>query len=437
MKNVLHVSFFIILFIIFSSPAYSQSGPVVIEEINYVVDGNTQTKALAALSYLEAGMVFHSLDILIVALEREKQDLINKRVFKYVEYEISETEKNRYIITFRVADAWTIIPIPYPDYDSNTGLRLGVKTYWDNFLGTMTNAYLGMSMDIRSTDGKVEIGEWNINPMISGIRIGNHQYLSFSMTQAYVEEQFFDSIEPENDYDYSYLKTSFAAGTFFDFKDDWGYGVTAGVEGRYNYSGSLGTGDQQKQPFAITLSHTGSNGQIDWIENRRKGYLTSISNSYRIGTGKDNFFIADVGFSGSVYLPFWKRFYYYPKISGFYQWGQSRSNLGSSLRGVKDTLLSGVTGVVFNNTLAFQFWRFEGVWDAQIHPFLDIGIIYNGDSFNSDRDFNVGAGADLVLYIDKLPSLVARATIGLDLRRFEMDNPMDYVEIIISSSLFY
>jgi len=437
MKNVLHVYLFALIFILSVSPAYSQSDPVVIDEIVYVIDGNTQTKALAALSYLEAGMEFSSMDTLIIALEREKQDLINKRVFEYVEYGFSEAGENRYSITLKVADAWTIIPIPYPDYDSNTGLRLGMKTYWNNFLGTMTDAYLGMSMDMKITDGKIDIGEWNINPKISGIRIGNHRYLSFSMTQAYVEEQFFDSIEPANDYDYSYLKTSFEAGTLFDFENNWAYGVKAGVDGRYNYSGSLGTGDQKEQPFAITLSHYGRNGQVDWLENRRKGYSTTLSNSYRIGTGKDNFFISDVKLSGSVYLPFWKRFYYYPKISGFYQWGQSRSNLGASLRGVQDNLLSGVTGVVFNNTLAFQFWRFEGVWDAQIHPFLDIGIVYNGESFHSDRDFNIGAGSDLVLYIDKLPSLVARATIGLDLRRFEMDNVMDYVEIIISSSLFY
>ena len=426
----------LLVFLIVSIPAFSDDGFVTLEKITYnVIDGNTKERALRQKSYMEDGQVFESLEEMILALDREQQDLTNTRYFKSISYTVDEVSPDVYTASFSIEDAFTVVPIIYPKYDSNTGFRLGMQIYWNNFFGTMTNAYLGMNMDIRpKLDGGSEIGEWSISPSLSGIRLTDDITMSTGMSQRFVEEEFIDSVEPQNSYDYSFHQTSFSAGTRLELRRYLGYSLSVGMDFRYLYDGDLGP--ISEQPYAVTLSHGIGWGKVDWLENRRKGYSMSLSNPHRIGTGNDFFYITSVNYSATAYAPFWKRFYYYPRLYGFYQYGET-STFGSMLRGVADNIVSGVTGVVLNNSLAFQFWRFENVWDAQIHPFLDMGLAYNGTSFDADRDFNVGAGIDLVLYLDKIPNLVARGTVGFDVRRFSTDNITEHMEIIISSSLFY
>jgi len=417
----------------------------VIDEIEYKIDGTTKEKALRALSELEDGMEFDSYEAMKIEVEREKQNLINRRVFDSVRYELkyleNENEIDHYVVTFIIVDAFTIVPIPYPKYDSNTGLRLGLKLYWDNFLGTMTNSYLGMNIDIRQNDktGKWETGEWMINPSITGIRLTKDIFLSAGFVQSYNEEDFIDDITPENSYDYAYYSTGISVSTSFDLSKDRsdiyrGYSISTGLNFRYNYTGTLGSNFEQ--PYAISFSHGFSLGRTDWINNFRKGFNIGISNANRIGESDGFFLISSVDTSARYYFPFLKRFNFYTRAMAFYQWGEPR-RLGPYLRGVRDNLMSGYTGLTLNTSLAFQFWRFENVWDAQIHPFLDIGITYNNESFDAYRDFNIGFGADLVLYLDALPSLVAVGSIGFDPKRFDSDDLFGSMEITISSSLFY
>jgi len=277
------------------------------------------------------------------------------------------------------------------------------------------------------------------NPSVTGIRLSHDIFLSAGFVQSYSEDDFVDTVTPANSYDYAYYSTGVNASTSFDLSKDRseinrGYGVSLGLSFRYGYTGTLGPNFEQ--PYAISLSHGFSLGRTDWVENFRKGFRVGISNANRIGDSDGIFLISSIDTTASYYLPFWKRFNLYTRANAFYQWNEPRS-LGSSLRGVRDNLVSGYTGAVLNTSLAFQFWRFENVWDAQIHPFIDIGIAYNNESFDAYRDFNVGIGADLVLYLDALPSLVAVGSIGFDPKRFDSNDIFSSMEITITSSLFY
>jgi len=417
----------------------------IVDSIRYEVDGTTKVKALSYYSDLEAGMSFPSLEELSSYVDNERQKLINRRYFDSVETSIIKLPgsdgKEHYEVLFQIVDAFTFIPVPYPKYDSNTGFRLGLKLYWDNFLGSMTDAYLGMRMDIRknSETGKLEVGEWGINPSISGIKVNEILYMSAGLSQSFNEEDFIDTVVPSNSYDYSYYASSgsVSAGLRLNKKGarvykSYSFGLSS--EFRYDYKGDLGP--LFEQPWTITPSHGFGIGRVDWINNFRKGFSAGISNAYRMGYNENFFLITDVTATAKYYFPFWKRFNLYTRAQTFYQWGEIR-NIGSQIRGVKDNLVSGYTGLVLNTSLAFQFWRFEKVWDAQIHPFVDIAIVYNNEGFVSERDFNVGIGADLVLYLDALPSLVAVGSIGIDAMRLDMDNISDSLEISITSKLFY
>lgn len=417
----------------------SVTSSVVLDSLEYQIDGNTQEKALRALSDLEAGQEYSSLSALEDRVEREIQYLVNRRVFDSVDsnIQIIEGSDNRYSVIITVADAFSITPVPYPSYDSNTGLRLGLKLYWDNFLGTMTDTYLGFGIDLRTNEstGKVEVGEWSINPSISRIRLTKNIFLSVSYSQSFNEEDYIDEVVPAASYSYSYNQSSISLGTNLEIIDDLWYGVNLGTQFRYIYEGDLGP--NYEQPWAITPSQNIRYGRVNWSRNFRDGGVVRVSNGYRMGSNPDFFIVSNIDAIARYYISFWKRFNFYTQIKGFYQWGEARSNIGSSLRGIQDNLMSGYTGAFINLSMAFQFWRFEGVWDAQIHPFFDIGIVYNNESFDSYRDFNYSFGADLVLFLDALPSLVAVGSIGIDPKRFDKNNIFDSLEITISSSLFY
>ena len=440
-----------IIFFIISVSAFSQDNstdktgtaePVaVISKINYLIDGTTKEKALRNRSDLYEGLSFSSYSDLEAAVKKEKQALINRRVFKNVEYSIEsisfnkETNTQEYLVTFKIKDAFTIIPIPYPKYDSNIGFRLGLKLYWDNFLGTMTNAYLGTWIDFNNNG----VGEWGINPKFTGMKISDRVYMSVEFLQSHELEEYVDTINPSNSYNYDYYATSGAASFSFRLGDKLAYiyksySFGLGASFKYKYKGNLGPNFEQ--PWAVTPFQSFGIGRTDWINNFRKGWRLSLYNPYRIGYNNNVFFITSVNASVLYFVPFWKRFDFYSRAYTFYQWGEPRS-FGEMIRGVKDTYVSGYAGVVLNASLAFQFWRFEKVWDAQIHPFFDFAVSYNKDKFIPERDINYGAGFDFALYLDALPSIVAVASIGVDIKRLDMDNLSDCIEVSVGSSLHY
>lgn|GEM_PF-698285 len=429
--------------------AEDKANSYVIDQVIYeIIDGNTSEHALRALSKLESGMVFPDYASLVQMVENEKQALINRRYFHKVSADIKKTFTTdsdntdstiqRYSVTFTIVDAFTITPIPYPKYDSNTGLRLGMKLYWDNFLGSMTDAYLGTNMDIRLDEAstKKRIGEWNIVTSISGIRFYKGVLLSASLSQSHKEEDFVDSVDPTNSYSFTYDSTEAKLSTSFDLRKSRAYTVSLGTVFRYNYQGELGS--HPKYLNSLLPTHGFNFARLDWINNFREGFSTGISNNFSFGTDANNEFLfsTSINISGSYYKTLWKRFNFYTRAMTFYQWGEPR-RIASSLRGVRNNLMSGYTGAVLNTSLAFMFWRFEDVWDAQIHPFVDIGIVYNNESFDAVRDFNVGGGFDLVLFLDALPSLVARGSVGIDARRFDSSDLFASLEISITSTLHY
>ena len=414
----------------------------VIKEIVYSIDGTTKEGALRALSNLEAGMSFASLEALKESVENELQELVNARVFESVNSDVillsTRGSIHEYMVIISIVDAISFAPIFYPKYSSNIGVRLGAKIKWNNFLGTMTNAYLGMGINIRPEDSgnKWEIGGWNINPSISGIRLSRGVFLSASMRQEYDEKEFKDSVDPLKSYLYGYYLTGLSAGISLTLYEKLSYLVSMGTNFRYGYSGNLGP--NSRRPYELTPSHGLSYGKVDWVENFRQGFSTGLVNGYGFGVADNGSFqfSGSINASASYYLTFWERFNLYTRLTAFYQWGVPK-NPGSLIRGVRDNVMSGYVGAVFNISLAFQFWRFEKVWDAQIHPFFDAGIVYNNEDFNAFRDYNYGLGFDLVLFLDALPGFVATGSVGIDPKRFDKEDLFGSLEISITSSLFY
>ena len=416
----------------------------VVSEIVINVEGNTKVPAIKKFIDIQENDKFPSEDELLRIAERERQDLVNYRVFHEVtmKAELIGEENGRVLwrITYGVRDSWTILPIFYPKYDSNTGFRIGLKTFYDNAFGTMTDLYLGLGMNIgpnRST-GEWEVGEWNINPRWEGIRIGS-LLVSGSYLQAY-EQQQFDSGVPSTEFHYGYNMSVISLKSSIPILDsglDYGFSVAFNM--KYGYRSYLKTMNYRREPFSFGWIHSVSYGRVDWKENFRDGQLVSINHNIGLvadPTDRNYFIVNGLSLIGSFYRPFGTIFNYYGRAVAFVSFNSQRSGVAENLRGVANNAMSGDWGFYLNNSIGIQFWRLEGVWDAQVHPFFDIGLASPYGAKNLEQDLRFGAGLDFVLYLDILPNLVLRGMIGADLSRYSWNDLRKY-EITISSSLYH
>lgn len=416
----------------------------IVKEIIVNVDGNTSVSAVKAYIDIKEGDAFSTEEDVLYYLNRVEQDLINYRVFHTVETytEIINTIDGftYWRITVNVKDSWTILPIPYPKYDSNTGFRLGLKTFYNNAFGTMSDMYLGMGMTIgpNRTHGNWEVGEFNINPRWDNIRFGSILF-SVGYLQSY-EQQQFESEDPTKEFHYGYNRSEISIGSSVPFfRTSISYGFTASFNMQYAYKNYLKTRNYRESRFGFLWSHSLFIGNVDWIENFRTGQSASLGHGIGPVFNPENgsfSLMNTISLTGAFYKPVGKRFNYYTRGSVFFVFNSQNSGIASQLRGIADNSMSGEWGFYLNNSFAFQFWRLEGVWDAQVHPFFDIGMASFYNEVDASKELRYSAGLDFVLYLDALPNLVARGMIGVDLGRYEWNELRKY-EFSITSSLHY
>ena len=120
------------------------SGSAVYEitQVNYEIDGRTQQFALAANLDIEEGTTFVSEEHLEAYIGEKRQELLNQRVLSEestLSYRVRERVDgpDEVIIDVEAVDTFNLIALPYPRYDSNDGLLLGLRLRDYNFFGTM------------------------------------------------------------------------------------------------------------------------------------------------------------------------------------------------------------------------------------------------------------------------------------------------------------
>ena len=105
---------------------------------------------------------FASLEQMLEALDEKQQILFNKRLFEKVSYTYEVIRKNEkslyYRVTFHVDDAFTLLPIPYPKYDSNYGFMFGLKVYEKNLLGLFGDLF----SEVKATQRGSSWEDWDL-----------------------------------------------------------------------------------------------------------------------------------------------------------------------------------------------------------------------------------------------------------------------------------
>ena len=435
---------FALLLNILIFPAIFAEEQHIIENFDINIDGTTKERALRKEMNLKEGQVFITYEDLVAAVSDQEQDLINTRVFNPGGVQMhprkirTEEETNYYTVDIFLEDTWTILPIPYPKYETGVGFRVGLKLFYDNALGSMNNFYLGMNLDLQWDEEEESFtpGSWTFNPQLNDVKIGDKEY-NFGLMFRYAETQKTEAdgtvIEEHN-----YYNSDFSISTKYDLGHDYFYRINPSIGFNYGDSGF----NYEKEPYYLKFSHSGGYSAVDWKKNFREGFSLTAGNSvayvFRPDSEDSNGMKFTIDAEERYYKILHKRLNYTNRLYGVFSFQDELSGMDEYLRGPTNSSMYGISGVFMSHDLTVGVIQWEGVGEAQFQPFFDMGLTKReGEAFDREQDFRYGTGADFILYLDKLNSLHARGTLAVDLSNDLAFTDFDKYEIIITSSLSY
>lgn len=387
----------------------------VVEEITFDIDGWTNPEDVLAYLSFERGATFISIEELTTTLERYERDLYNERVFDEVEVSFSllpgEDLPRKVAVNFYLDDGWTVLPVAFYRYNSNSGHNPFVVLYWDNFLGTLTD--FGFSAGYYSRNWVDPYG-WDVRVDVGDIRMFDRKW-NFSFDQEFTTVEK-SSPEGELLLRYTYFVSDFAMSTGFRLGERWSYSVAPGVAADYGYDTKTNVlGDSvPDDAVSLTFEHAVSTGRIDWYRNFRDGWSTRFSN----GIGYD---VTDAEVSSNVGASY--QFFEIlgplnPSVRGrleYYFRGDELSK-GADIRGVSDSRIFGRAFLKMNTNLAIRVLDIPKFSEFNLVPFVDGAVaIQEDDSLDSDNLF-LGGGMDLLMFPHFLRGFQARVSFGVNLR---------------------
>ncbi|MEX2443298.1 MAG: hypothetical protein WD492_06825 [Alkalispirochaeta sp.] len=426
-------------------PAVAPPGPFFVDRVSFEVDGASRPGPLLLVSGLEAGATADTIEELEALLRRARQDLMNRRVFDEItvvwsvaeadatagEQENAERSEDSAGIesvtpiraVFHIDDGWTLLPIAFYRYNSNSGHNPFVVLYWDNILGTLTD--FGVSAGYYSRNWITSFG-WDVRLDWRRVRMLGRQW-NFSFDQ---EFETFEQASPEGEVELAYTGyfTSLGVSTSFRISDRLRYSISPNIGLDYGYD-TITNETSQTLPAdraAAGFSHGLTTGGIDWVNNLRRGWSASLSNGISYDPEQRDW-QADVGLSYSHHwLP-------QPRISPAirarvsHNFDGDKLSRGGIVRGVADNRVFGATVVAVNTQVAILAVDWVRVADIQIIPFVDIAVARKeGTAINSD-DVAVGFGADLVVFPVFMRGFQGRLSFGLDAREFVVGRPSRFL----------
>jgi hypothetical protein len=415
-------------------------GPFVIEDVSFDVTGASRSRPLMLISGLEAGARAETVDALEVMLLRARQDLMNRRVFDAitVEWSVVVSEESRsegptpVHVVYHVDDGWTLLPIAFYRYDSNTGHNPLAVMYWDNILGSLTD--FGISFGYYSRNWVTPFG-WDLRLDWRRVRMLGRQW-NFSFDQ---EFETFEQASPDGDLEFAYsgYSSSFGVSTSFRVNDWLRYSVSPNIGLEYGYE-TITNEASRSLPVdraAAGFSHSLGTGGIDWVSNLRRGWSASVSNGVSYDPELRDW-QADVGLSYSHHWLPQPRISPAIRVRASHNFDGDKLSRGGIVRGVADNRVFGATVVALNTQLSVLAIDWERVVDIQVVPFVDAALARKDGRPVDWDDLAVGFGADLVLFPDFMRGFQGRLSLGLDARELIVGRPSQFIlEFSISETL--
>ena len=425
-----------------------------ITDVNYEIDGRTQRWALDGKLEIEEGTGFASMEQVEAYIANKRQELRNQRVLSAesrIEYEIlpRSGRPDAIEITVNAVDTWNLVALPYPKYDSNEGLLLGIRARDYNFFGTMEELRVDLDYE-NKIDGQDKLSGdevWSLETTFDW----PFQWLGHSWKWTLAQNLEFDS-RTDIEYDLSTdLAYDFLIGArqvtatysqAYDYltsdKEGDGYFLTSGVKlgtsydtGWYlpvmeelTYSPSLFTNvsyklddriSEERRGVEAGFEHSLEGRNVDWLGNFREGMRGRITNTNSVNLN-DRSFARSMDAELAGYLaadPF-----------GFSGRGLISLSLdeddyanASPIRGILDDRYEGSAGAYLNTDVTLKVWTIGTLVEGQGSLFFDAGAIFDdGSGFDAGENLHAGAGIEAIGFPLFARSFYVRVSAGFDLR---------------------
>lgn len=405
----------LLLPLLFTGAAEPEVDNFRIESVVYESDGNTSRNALEKTLLWDYQRVFKSVYELEAYIQKQKNILVNKKIYKSVLFSYEERYKDSFLTTVEVhvslKESWTLLPLPIYKYDDNLGMVLGLNIDYKNVGGTLsdftTNAYY--------SEVKSEItSDW------MNIRAGRY-LLDFRFNQLWETVKAADE-DGDTNLIYDYIQSTLRVSTKIPITDKLGYFARPVLRWPYNYNFRLNETEQEDDFYSSSgiipaYNHMLQWDGVNWIGNLRQGLDASIENQIEYDFDDREFILwVDGIFKSYIYTPF---FNYSSRISSFYYYNDFKRNAADRLRGVLDYKLSGNIGAFWNQSLPIKVLTIPKITELQLVPFGDMGfVIAEGESLRGE-DIQFTAGLSLIVFPLFLPSFSLSFDYGVNLRDFE------------------
>jgi hypothetical protein len=435
--------------------------------VEYDIHGSTRLFPLTKAVPVDQQQVFPDkvkFDTYIKDLELQFQ---NQRVFESanIDVEYAEAEPNGIIpvkLIIHTVDTWNIIVLPKPGFDSNTGFEIKLKLKNYNFLGSMqvldadltykldnqqksafsTNvnfnipfSFKGYAVswnnELSATFPMNEIPEYNFKTGLTieiPIKITN---IVFGFDQSVIINDRNDSgLYLDNPYYFQEAFSSSIPFTLFKLGQMGDLVWAPGASIKTNIAVNGMQYDALKGP-ELSWGHSLSLGRVNWFGNFRRGFNTSLSNTYSYNYFNKNPISSRIDGNLTGFYSFFDRFGIYSQLTGFYNFNNSiATSIGGSIRGILNDRISSDTAFSLNVDLPVKvihanFLEATGVkwtrligFEMQVSPFFDMMLTHDAVTgrYYSFKDGWYSGGFEMIVYPAKMRSLYARISAGYDLR---------------------
>ena len=464
--------FFVFFFLILTSAVSEQYR---IRSVTYEITGLTRKYPLSQAVKIDTNRIFEDKAEFEAYLQDKLVQLKNQRILEeaYIFPSYGEEDETGLIpvdLLITTKDTWNIIGLPYPKYDSNSGLIFKIKIKDYNFFGTMRTLNADLFYQYKTEEGKApkhKIGSgfsfnfpfklgllhsnwsnsFDINYTIGenvpafdfttgvGFSMPIHKLMSlifgFSQAVKYTPDYhiYGDALYLTES---AYVNFPVTLAKMEKWEDivwvpaaslSWNWDptdITARWDG-ISYTDLKGPD--------ITIGHSLSTGRVDWIRNYREGYSANISQSlsYDIysNTYSTSFSVSGEYYHAFKYAGFASRLYIFKNFG-------SQSEEGSRIRGVRDTYIKTDSALLLNIDVPIRVLQTDWVgWGApswmrwfdfemQLSPFIDIAL---GNNDAAHRNYNpkdgwYAAGLEIIGFPNKMRSIQGRISFGIDTVRF-------------------
>jgi len=448
----------------------------IINSYHYHIKGMTIPVLLNNKVEIKTGEVILGTENFKKYLRNKTQLIINERVLKdnaHIDYTIGEiNEDGKYPVDLHVyaEDTWNIIALPYPKFDSNTGLSLSVKARDYNFLGTMSPLRVDIGYEL-DRDGKnsfflmLDSGipfhflglNWHFNfdhdytyrpntalhhyyKNTTGLSIElpvKRTKLTLGFDESFILNEKYNEVGNDDDIFQNGIYLSSRPFISWEFPTGLNVGnygelkYTPEVSAKFNHEINTKLSDTRIGPF-LELSHTLGFERIDWIGNFKKGFSANINNSFNYDFYQskidknpltyDIIITSTAYFTITDFLGFSTRFMYRHWFNTY------NDAAGDALRGIADKEIDAHYMISVNLDLPVRILRFKpSQWfnkdklkilnfDLHLSPVIDTAVFYFYDnpSFSMDN-FLLSGGFEIIIFPEFFRSLFFRASLCINI----------------------